>query len=77
MKGCLGLLNTEHYAYGDLFNEMNLVTGGMVPPAGALPDVLRRGLGKAAEQDGLRDRTDRDLDPVAALDRILGAEQAG
>lgn len=29
MKGCLGLLNTEHYAYGDLFNEMNLVTGGM------------------------------------------------
>ena len=29
LKGCLGLLNTEHYAYGDLFNEMNLVTGGM------------------------------------------------
>nr|WP_318683065.1 insulinase family protein [uncultured Acetatifactor sp.] len=29
LKGCLGLLNTEHYKYGDLFNEMNLVTGGM------------------------------------------------
>ncbi|MCM1185401.1 MAG: insulinase family protein [Lachnoclostridium sp.] len=29
LKGCLGLLNTEHYRYGDLFNEMNLVTGGM------------------------------------------------
>lgn len=29
LKGCLGLLNTEHYEYGDLFNEMNLVTGGM------------------------------------------------
>ena len=29
LKGCLGLLNTEHYAYGDLYNEMNLVTGGM------------------------------------------------
>ena len=29
LKGCLGLLNTEHYQYGDLFNEMNLVTGGM------------------------------------------------
>lgn len=28
-KGCLGLLNTEHYQYGDLFNEMNIVTGGM------------------------------------------------
>lgn len=29
LKGCLGLLNTEHFAYGDLFNEMNLVTGGV------------------------------------------------
>ncbi len=29
LKGCLGLLNTEHFSYGDLFNEMNLVTGGM------------------------------------------------
>ena len=29
LKGCLGLLNTEHYAYGDLFNEVNLFTGGI------------------------------------------------
>ncbi len=29
LKGCLGLLNTENYQYGDLFNEMNLITGGM------------------------------------------------
>ncbi|MCH5343193.1 MAG: insulinase family protein [Acetatifactor sp.] len=29
LKGCLGLLNTADYSYGDLFNEMNLVTGGM------------------------------------------------
>ncbi len=29
LKSCLGLLNTEHYSYGELFNEMNLVTGGM------------------------------------------------
>jgi len=28
-KGCLGLLNTENYKYGDLFNEINIVTGGM------------------------------------------------
>ena len=28
-KGCLGLLNTENYQYGDLFNEINIVTGGM------------------------------------------------
>ncbi len=29
LKGCLGLLNTKNYQYGDLFNEMNLITGGM------------------------------------------------
>lgn len=29
LKGCLGLLNTEHFCYSDLFNEMNIVTGGM------------------------------------------------
>ncbi len=28
-KGCLGLLNTENYSYGDLYNETNIVTGGM------------------------------------------------
>lgn len=29
LKGCFGLLNTANYSYGDLFNEMNLVTGGI------------------------------------------------
>ena len=29
LKGCLELLNTEHYSYGELFNEANLVTGGI------------------------------------------------
>ncbi|MCM1112493.1 MAG: insulinase family protein [Muribaculum sp.] len=29
LKACLGLLNTKHYSYGELFNEMNLATGGM------------------------------------------------
>ena len=29
LKGVLGLLDTKDYEYGDLFNEMNLVTGGM------------------------------------------------
>lgn len=29
LKGCLGLLNTKSYQYGDLFNEINLVSGGM------------------------------------------------
>ncbi len=29
LKGCLGLVNTRSYKYGDLFNEINLVSGGM------------------------------------------------
>lgn len=29
LKAVLMLLNTEHYTYGDLFNEINIVTGGM------------------------------------------------
>lgn len=28
-KGLLGLLNTKNYHYADLFNEINIVTGGM------------------------------------------------
>lgn len=29
LKGTLGLLNTARYRYGDLFNEINIQTGGM------------------------------------------------
>ena len=29
LKGTLGLLNTEHYGYADLFNEINIKTGGI------------------------------------------------
>ena len=68
LKGCLGLLNTENYTYGDLFNEMNLITGGMAAVNNAYskvddPDqctltleiktkVLYENLGKAIELIG-------------------------
>ncbi|NLL80282.1 MAG: insulinase family protein [Clostridiales bacterium] len=29
LKAVLGLMDTEHYSYGDLFNEMNIYTGGI------------------------------------------------
>lgn len=29
LTGTFGLLNTKHYGYADLFNEMNILTGGM------------------------------------------------
>lgn len=31
LKMCLGIMDTENYKYKDLFNEVNLVTGGMAP----------------------------------------------
>ncbi|MCR5755692.1 MAG: insulinase family protein, partial [Acetatifactor sp.] len=39
LRGCLGLLDTEHYRYGDLYNEINLVTGGMVPVNNVYPNA--------------------------------------
>ncbi|MBQ2802810.1 MAG: insulinase family protein [Lachnospiraceae bacterium] len=39
LKGCLGLLNTQNYQYGDLFNEMNLITGGMAAVNNAYSDI--------------------------------------
>ncbi|MDR2043893.1 MAG: insulinase family protein [Clostridium sp.] len=34
LKGVLGLLNTEHYEYGDLFHAIHIATGGMSPVTG-------------------------------------------
>lgn len=31
LKNILGLMSTEKYSYGDLFNEVNIHTGGIVP----------------------------------------------
>ena len=39
LKGCIGMLNTENYRYGDLFNEVNLVTGGIVSVNNAYGNV--------------------------------------
>jgi len=39
LKGCLGLLNTENYKYGDLFNEVNIMTGGMAAVNNAYANV--------------------------------------
>ncbi len=39
LKSCLGLLNTENYRYGDLFNEINLITGGMAAVNNAYGNV--------------------------------------
>lgn len=42
LKGVLGLMNTEHYGYRDLFNEVNIETGGIAPLVGIYGNVKDR-----------------------------------
>lgn len=37
LKSFIGLMNTENYTYGELFNEMNLKTGGIAPVNNIFP----------------------------------------
>lgn len=39
LKGVFGLLNTENFKYGDLFNEMNILTGGMSAVSNAYENI--------------------------------------
>ena len=39
MKNMIGLMNTEHYTYADLFNEINLKTGGMTSTISSFTDI--------------------------------------
>ncbi|MBQ7954221.1 MAG: insulinase family protein [Lachnospiraceae bacterium] len=42
LKGMLGMLNTENYKYGDLFNEINIETGGISPVCNLYENVKDR-----------------------------------
>jgi len=39
LKSVLGLVDTENYAYGELFNEINIQTGGIVPVVNTYVDA--------------------------------------
>lgn len=39
LKSILGLVNTENYTYGELFNEINIRTGGISPVANTYTDA--------------------------------------
>ena len=38
LKNVLGMVNTEHYGYGELYNEINMNTGGITPGISLFPD---------------------------------------
>ena len=39
LKTVLGLVNTEHYSYSELYNEINLQTGGIAPAVNTYTDA--------------------------------------
>lgn len=39
LKTLIGLVDTEHYSYGELYNEINLKTGGMIPTVNTYTDA--------------------------------------
>ncbi|MDR0949296.1 MAG: insulinase family protein, partial [Lachnospiraceae bacterium] len=39
LKGCLGMVDTAQYGYGDLFSEVYTVTGGITPAISVYSDV--------------------------------------
>ncbi|MCM1252375.1 MAG: insulinase family protein [Clostridium sp.] len=39
LKSILGLIGTKHYTYGELFNEINIQTGGISPTANTYTDA--------------------------------------
>ena len=39
LKMVLGLVSTEHYSYSELYNEINLLTGGIAPAVNTYTDA--------------------------------------
>ena len=48
LKNVLGMVDTEHYSYGELFNEINIYTGGITPGVSLYPDTFNSSEGKLA-----------------------------
>ena len=44
LKATLGMIDTEHYSYGELFNEINMRTGGIHCGVDIFPDRRKQGV---------------------------------
>lgn len=71
LKGCLGLLNTEKHSYGELFNEMNLVTGGMAAVNNIYSNLQNVDECKVTLELKTKAFYDRLLDAVALMKEIM------
>lgn len=61
LKAVLGMVDTEHYGYGELFNEINMQTGGIATTLGIYPDYRESGKYRAffeVKAKALYDKTD-------------------
>lgn len=43
LKAVLGMVDTQHYGYGELFNEINMQSGGIITSLGLYPDYREPG----------------------------------
>ena len=48
LKNVLGMVDTEHYSYKELYNEINMNTGGITPGVSVFPDEADASLLRAA-----------------------------
>ena len=48
LKNVLGMVNTQHYSYGEFYNEVNRNTGGITPGISVFPDESDSSLLKVA-----------------------------
>lgn len=71
LKSMLGLVATEHFSYGDLFNEMNLKTGGFSFTVRTYTDFDRKDRFKMTFEVRAKVLRENTQDAVALLSEIL------
>lgn len=71
LKSVLGYMDTEHYAYGDLFNEINIRTGGFSSSVNTYTDVRNMSHYRLTFEVGLKVLYDKMEDGLRLVEEIL------
>ena len=71
LKACLGMMDTKNYKYADLFHEVNLVTGGMVPVTNIYTDQENTDLCKVTFEMKTKVFSDHIKNAVDLMEEIL------
>ena len=71
LKTVMGLVDTQHYSYGRLFNEINLKTGGITTPVSICANVKEEGKVKAFFEIKARCFEENTADAIRLIEEIL------